>query len=113
LSWIFYSRTVVTQVAKSIFVKVILFSVGDEGAIVLWYETTKKEQNFQSCGTVYHYMWLSPLWPRLDSCKMQLSDYNFTSVTCEKSASSLTLQNTTGCPQVLWLSPAVTWINKR
>jgi hypothetical protein len=35
LSWIFYSRTVVTQVAKSIFVKVILFSVGDEGAIVL------------------------------------------------------------------------------
>jgi hypothetical protein len=30
-----------------------------------------------------------------DSCNIQLSDYNFTSVSCEKSASSLTLPNTT------------------
>jgi hypothetical protein len=38
----------------------------------------------------------SPLSPRFISGFLQLSDYNFTSVTCEKSASSLTLPNTTG-----------------
>jgi hypothetical protein len=36
---------------------------------------------------------ISSLWLRFDSCNIQLSDYNFTSVTCEKSASSLTLPN--------------------
>jgi hypothetical protein len=30
------------------------------------------------------------------SCNMQLSDYNFSSITCEKSAFSLTIPNTTG-----------------
>ena len=33
---------------------------------------------------------------------MPLSDYNFTSVSCERSASSLTLPNTTGFLEVLW-----------
>jgi hypothetical protein len=39
---------------------------------------------------------------------MQLSDYNFTTVTCEKNASSLTLPNTTGFLFVLQFSPVVT-----
>ena len=39
---------------------------------------------------------------------MQLSDYNFTSVAYEKSASSLTLPNITGFLWVLWFPPVVT-----
>jgi hypothetical protein len=39
---------------------------------------------------------------------MQWSDYNFTSVTCEKSASSLTLPNTTvSLYWYAWFPPAV------
>jgi hypothetical protein len=44
-----------------------------------------------------------------DFCNIQLSDYNFTSVSCEKSASSLTLPNPAGFPlHVLWFPPTVT-----
>ena len=39
-------------------------------------------------------MLLSRIWLGFDSSNIQLSDYNFTSVTCEKNASSLTLPNT-------------------
>jgi hypothetical protein len=37
---------------------------------------------------------LSSLWLHLNSCNIQMSDYNFTSVASEKNASSLTLLNT-------------------
>ena len=54
------------------------------------------EECFQFDSTKHRgqYMCLSSLWLRSDSSNMQLSDYNFTSITCEKSASSLTLLNT-------------------
>jgi hypothetical protein len=47
-------------------------------------------------------------WPGFDPCSMQLSDYNFTSVTCEKSASSLTLPNNASFLHVLWFPPVIT-----
>jgi hypothetical protein len=45
---------------------------------------------------VYHIGLTPSKVSRFDCCNMQLSDYNFSSVTSEKSASSLTLPNTTG-----------------
>ena len=53
-------------------------------------------------------MLLSRIGLGFDSCNIQLSDYNFTSVTCEKSASSLTQPNTTGFLEVLQFPPVAT-----
>ena len=44
---------------------------------------------------------------------MQLSDYNFTSVTCEKNASSLTLPNITGSYAVVIIDrDHIFWISR-
>ena len=53
-------------------------------------------------------MLLSRIGLGFDSCNIQLSDYNFTSATCKKSASSLTLPNTTCFLKVLPFLPVAT-----
>jgi hypothetical protein len=53
-------------------------------------------------------MLLSRIWLGFDSSNIQLSDYNFTSATCKKSASSLTLPNTTCFLEVLQFPPVAT-----
>ena len=45
---------------------------------------------------------------RFDSCNIQLSHYNFTSITCEKSASNLTLPNSTHFVRAFRFPPVVT-----